>query len=1024
VPHFCDSQAMMAVKSPMPLSESQRIVTGCNLAKLCRYTAGCPSVHNNKKCLIMFSGSHLAWRFFMVVLLIISIMAVSIYLWAVPLVQDRVYEIERNSARLALNNIYELADKAYKNLEGYREQALEANQQRLDALVTLAASQINSTLLLANNHGIAPQQALDQWLEDLRHFRYGNNGYLWVVDHQAQMLSHPDDRYQGHSINSFQNPESRVIAGMIASAIRDGEGFYQYQWTRPGDNHPAAKLSFVRDYPQWGLVIGSGLYLDDLDADIQTRKQQALEEIRQALASIRIASTGYLFVFDAEGQILAHPNRNIDRTNATDLIDPASGRPIVEELIEVADSGHELSYRWDKPDDPGHYRYEKLSIVRRMDSLGWYICATVYVDELQQSARLLSKRIIGISAIAILLALILALYFINLISQPIQRLAQTAERVRRGDLSARSGIVRQDEIGTLAHTFDTMISRLHHNIETLDQTVQKRTRDLTRIEERQRLILDALPAQIACLDQNLIYRFVNRGYALQFNLTKEDLLGHPIEEVIPASMFSTISEALERCLGGEHITYEYCLEEHGKPAVTRRQLIPDYNRQGEIQGLLVLSIDITQEREAERRLLEAQRMQATGQLAGGLAHDFNNLLTIILGNLNALDHHQTDTRHIDPALRATHRAMDITARLLAFARRQPLSPEPVNVQQRIHETLLLVKTSLPGTIHLNLDFAANPFVMADASQFDNCLINLIINARDACLHHTPEHSGEINIYLSQRQLYHTEMYDEAVSQGTFADIRISDTGPGFCPEALQRAFEPFFTTRNGHGSGLGLSMVFGFVKQSGGYIRAHNTTRGASIDILLPITVPKRPTSPDTYNTDTHTLQITNVGISDLASDAVTANAHSNDKHNQEHEHALILLIEDDTDLRRLLRRWLVAEGYTVLESANSEEAAQLLQDLDNISLMLTDIELPGPLNGLELARRCHQQYPQRPVLLISSLAPLNQENWPDNHRFLLKPFERNELTSLVHGLLPETAVTTASNKTTRILTPVSTHEQ
>jgi two-component system, cell cycle sensor histidine kinase and response regulator CckA len=637
----------------------------------------------------------------------------------------------------------------------------------------------------------------------------------------------------------------------------------------------------------------------------------------------------------------------------------------------------------------------------------------VYVDELQQSARLLSKRIIGISAIAILLALILALYFINLISQPVQRLAQTAERVRRGDLCARSGIVQQDEIGALAHTFDTMISRLHHNIETLDQTVQKRTRELTRIEEQQRLILDALPAQIACLDQNLIYRFVNRGYALQFNLNKEDLLGQPIEDVIPASMFSTIREALERCLGGEHITYEYCLEEQGKPSVTRRQLIPDYNRQGEIQGLLVLSIDITQEREAERRLLEAQRMQATGQLAGGLAHDFNNLLTIILGNLNALDHGQTDTRYVDPALRATHRAMDITARLLAFARRQPLSPEPVNVQQRIHETLLLVKTSLPSTIHLNFDFAADPFVMADASQFDNCLINLIINARDACLRHTSEPSGEINIHLSQRQLHHTEMYDEAVSQGIFADIRISDSGPGFCQEALQRAFEPFFTTRNGHGSGLGLSMVFGFVKQSGGYIRAHNTTRGASIDILLPITAPRRPTPSDACNADTDTLQITTVDTSDQTAVAITAHAQSN---NHEHEHALILLIEDDTDLRRLLRRWLVAEGYTVLESANSEEAAHLLQDIDSISLMLTDIELPGPFNGLELARRCHQHYPQRPVLLISSLAPQSQNNWPENHRFLLKPFEHNELTSLVHGLLPEPAAAFAAHKTTRIL--------
>lgn len=924
----------------------------------------------------MFPGVSLAWRFFMVVLLIISIMAISVYIWSVPLVEDRVYAIERNSARLALNNVYELADKAYKNLEGYREQTLEASKHRLSALVELTGSQIDSTLAMARQHGMDEQQALTATLEGLRRFRYGNDGYLWVVDHQARMLSHPDERYNGRTIASFNSPESGVIANMIATAIREGEGFYQYQWHRPGADRTSAKLSFVRNYPQWGLVIGSGLYLDDLEDDIKVRRQQAVEEIRQALASIRIASTGYLFVFDANGEILAHPNQNIDRTNASDLIDPASGRPIVEELIEVADTGQELHYLWDRPDDPGNYRYEKLSIVRRMESLDWYICATVYVEELQQSAQLLGQRIIGITAVAVLLALILALYFINRISQPLQLLVRTSERIQRGDLSARSGIQGKDEIGMLATTFDSMVGRLRNNIETLDQTIQERTHELARLEERQRLILDALPAQIACLDQNLIYQFVNQGYAHQFGLAKTDFLGKPIYRVIPEAMLATINDALSECLAGKTVTYEYEFEDHGDRRVTRRQLIPDYDQRQQLRGVLVLSLDITHEREAERRLLEAQRMQATGELAGGLAHDFNNLLTIILGNLGALrrkpDHHP---EHLEPALRATRRATDITARLLAFARRQALSPSPVELRSLISETLELLGSTLPGNLRLQFIPTSSPVVLADPGQLENCLINLIINARDACIGNATD-NPEIRLYLEQRHLDDNEAYDELVSAGAYAEIRICDNGPGFSATALERAFEPFFTTRPGSGSGLGLSMVFGFVKQSGGYIRVRNLGPGATIEMLLPI----------------HSDQ------PDAALPEPRPEKTLNDK-------ALALLVEDDPDIRQMIRLWLVAAGWVVLESNHLDEARQLLEQLPELALLITDVQVPGTGDGLQLARHSRQQYPELAILVISSQLPEGLAI-TETASFLAKPFDQTTLMATIQRLYHPAQIT------------------
>lgn len=997
----------------------------------------------------MFSGIRLAWRFFSVVVLIITIMAVSVYLYSVPLVQDKVYEIERNSARLALDNVYKLADKAYANLEGFKAQALDANKESLRAVVTLTASHIESSLALAEANQIPAANAWQQVFASLRHFTYGNDGYIWVVDHQARMLSHPDTRYNGKTLASFQVPAVGVIAPMIAAAIRSGEGFYQYPWQRVAGQQPTAKLSYVKDYPQWQLVIGSGLYLDDLEAAVAQRKQQAIEEIRKALSIIRIADTGYLFIFDQQGQIIAHPNTNIDQTNAIDLIDPASGRRIVEELIEVADTGTELSYRWDKPDDPGVYRYEKISIVRRMASFDWYICATVYVAELQHSSMILSQRIITITAIAILLALLLALYFINLISQPIQTLARTAERVRTGDLSATSGIDRHDEIGTLARTFDSMVYRLHSNIQTLDQSVRERTHALAALEERQRLILDALPAQIAYLDRQLRYVFVNQGYAEQFDSSKAALLGQHMSQIAPPDLLAAIAEPLQQCLNGHPTTYEYSFNHQGRTRVTRRQLIPDYAGDqaaaAEVQGVLVLSLDISHEKESERRLAEAQRMQATGQLAGGLAHDFNNLLTIILGNLSAMQASHpgvnpttsspdTDAplqHHLAPAIRATHRAIDITKRLLAFARRQHLSPSLTDVRPLLKETALLLRGSLPDQLELTVVCHTPLALCIDAAQLENALINLALNARDAILQQRPTGPGRIGFYAHQQTLpqglQQTDShYDDDVPAGTYINIGVYDDGPGFPAEVQQRAFEPFFTTRASNNSGLGLSMVFGFVKQSGGFIRIRPATTdpewadgegrsqskdpeksadGAAISLLLPLNSLSlsAPTPPET-----------------TASAATEPAPHpESDTDNTDNNHwQLALLVDDDAAIRRLVRPWLLALGYVVVEASDANEASDLIDSLATLDLLITDLSMPGNRDGWQLAQQARQQHPHLPYLLISG-TPSHPEQPTDHGVLLAKPFTRDAIhQAITHAVTQSTNGPSAAGKLTPPIQP------
>lgn len=923
----------------------------------------------------MISGSKLFRRFFFVVLMIIAVMFTVIYLYSVPLIQKQVFEIERNSARLALNNAFELANKMHTNLQSYREQALDAHKQRLTAVVELTEASIRQAYNTLPEHASLKDNMNINIFNVVNNFTYANDGYIWIADSSGRLISHPNPRYRNANVLALNESEEKaILQSVIRSAIQDGKGYYRYKWQRLEYGLPVDKLSYVKHYPEWDLIIGSGLYLDDIESEVQLRKQKAIAEVREALNQIQVAKTGYLFIFNTEGHLLAHPNPNIDQTNALKLLNPVTGQPIVSELIAVADTGKELHYKWDKPTDQGNYIYDKISLVRSLDGFGWYICSSVYVDELKHSSEVLSERILAIALISIILSICLAVFFINRITHPIKKLADTAERVRDGDLSAKSGIIRDDEIGLLAQTFDKMVQRLQSNIQTLDSDVKNRTRELAQLEERQRLILDALPAQIAYLDSDLNYLFVNQGYADFFNMKKADIVNQPISSILAPKMMADIKGEIQRCLAGEDVVYEYSSNIEDKLVITKRIMIPDIDSKNNLTGLLNLSLDITAEKDAERKLTEAQRMSATGQLAGGLAHDFNNLLSVILGNLLAVTDHYKHVngleKYLSPAIRASRKGADITGRLLSFSRRQALSPSNVNLSRLLPDTIELIQGSLPDSIEIISQVTTRAIVFVDQNQLENALINLALNARDAM----PD-GGRLEFQISACDISSDltkSDYDETVPAGEYIKLQVSDSGHGFSADAITQAYEPFFTTKHhGDGSGLGLSMVYGFIKQSRGYISIISTpSNGATITLLLPAN------NQTDKNGDIEASEI----------------------NNQSSPGNLTLLVEDDYDVRAVIRDQLVSIDYTVIEAADAEEAEQLIKALDNIDNLVSDIKMPGRLNGFELADLMTEHHPAASVVLISGYAYdqlSGRSNQPD-HKILKKPFSKEALKQAI----------------------------
>jgi signal transduction histidine kinase/CheY-like chemotaxis protein/HAMP domain-containing protein len=900
----------------------------------------------------------------------VALFSAAIYTFSVPLIEEKAYEIELNASRTILDNVFVMAGKINGSLEDQRAIIVDVHKAQLRDVVMLAASYLDYAFGRADRGEVSVDEARRLAFDGLRALKYGNNDYIWVTDYASVIQSHPDPEFHGRDVSGLLDPEGRpILPTIIAIAREKGEGFHTYPWQRLGESRTSDKLSYFIDLPHRNLVIGTGTYLDDIDKEVERRKAAAIDDLRQALRGIRIARTGYVYIFDAANNMIIHPNTNIEGTEFGGLPDPMTGRPIHAELKEAADRDRPLSYRWDKPSDPGNYSYEKISWVRHFKGFDWYIASSVYVEELKRSSAVLGDRLLSISVAVMALASALGYLAVSRLMAPIRRLAETAEQVEAGNLDVASGIHRNDEIGLLAGAFDGMIRHVRGDIETLDSRVRERTCELQEAEARQRLILDAIPAAIAYFGRDETIRFANRQWAALVRRDAASVMGLDLKGTIGRYAHASIEPHMARTWDGLESTFEYAFPHpDGRTVVIKTTLIPQIAADGAVVAMFVLALDISAEKETEARLMEAQRMKAVGQLSGGLAHDFNNLLSVILGNLAAARDRYGQTpgldAYLEPAVRASRRGADITSRLLAFSRQQPLKPEPVEVRGLVREVAILLRRSLPSSITISVpDGDEGCWAIADPNQLENALINLALNARDAM----PD-GGRLEFQVGVRTVTEPLQFDETVVPDEYLEISAADTGTGFVSEALSKAFEPFFTTKR-QGSGLGLSMVYGFVKQSRGYIHLDSTPgQGSAITILLPRAAP--------------------------APLSVPHDAAAPCEEGAPWQGQLALVVEDDADVRAVLRGQLVELGFSVLEASSGDEAVELIGEIDGLCLVVSDVMMPG-ISGIELARRIRAGHPAIRVVLASGFSFDTSADHADLV-IIRKPWEKSDLVAAI----------------------------
>ena len=524
---------------------------------------------------------------------------------------------------------------------------------------------------------------------------------------------------------------------------------------------------------------------------------------------------------------------------------------------------------------------------------------------------------------------------------------------------------------------------VHHFVAVQrDVTERKHTEDAMRTsEERFRLASRSLTDAIWDWDivNDRIWR--NDRLLASFDYTPEDqqqgiagwkqrILGEDRDRV-----FGSLQEALQ----GNDTSWnaEYRLSRYDGSLVTvahRAHIVRD--ERGAPVRMVGNKVDISARLQVEERVRQSEKLEAVGQLTGGVAHDFNNLLTVILGNAELVLAGLPEQDKLRPLVEmiavAADRGSELTGRLLAFSRRQPLQPKVVDPVGLLKGMEALLKRTLPEDVDLNIRAGKmRCSTLVDPGQLEIAILNLSLNAKDAM-----RSGGKLTIQADRVELDGDSVgYEEALKPGTFVRISVSDTGSGMTSDVRERAFDPFFTTKPvGQGSGLGLSMVYGFVKQSGGQVTIYSELgQGTSVKIYLPCVEAE-------------------VGLQESASvqDIVGGCEH-------------ILLVEDDELVRHHVSRTLTSLGYTVTTAFNGPDALQKLQKgAESFDLLFTDVIMPGGMNGRELVSSALLLRPQLKVLFTSGYTSddVAMLNLAAECQLLSKPYRRGELAEAIRRAL------------------------
>lgn len=608
--------------------------------------------------------------------------------------------------------------------------------------------------------------------------------------------------------------------------------------------------------------------------------------------------------------------------------------------------------------------------------------AKTSMQRLGAEARRFSGNLILILTTVAGLSLFVALFISHRLSRHLDGIIKALKTLAKGNTAVDLPMIdRADEIGEIARAtsvFRKTLTQLNDEI-----AERKKVADALRAERNfVDAVNDTVGALVVVMDEG--------GRIVRFNRACEEVSGYRFEDVqgkkiwdilVPGADVPRCQDLISELPALQRQKLYECqwLTKSGDHRLISWAITTMQGPNGTKDFLIWCGVDSTERKDAEDRLRQSQKMEAVGQLTGGIAHDFNNLLAVIMGNLELLEdvfdeHHQAERARLTSAKTATDRGAALTQRLLAFARKQALEPKSIDLNRLVVGMEDLLRRTLAENIGIEFIRSQNLWhCEVDPVQLENVLLNLAINARDAM----PE-GGNLTIETANIRL--DDEYaaaQENVPPGQYVLLAVSDTGTGMSDETVKKVFDPFFTTKEaGTGSGLGLSMVYGFVKQSSGFVRIYSEVgEGTTIKVYLPST----------------TAEITATETTSERQDYVPGRGER------------VLVVEDDPDVRTLSVALLGSLGYHVMEAGTGETALILLDQTPTIDLLFTDVVLPGGMSGRQLAEEVERRRPGTKVLYTSGYTEnsiVHQGRLDKGFNLLQKPFRKADLARQIRHAL------------------------
>jgi PAS domain S-box-containing protein len=574
----------------------------------------------------------------------------------------------------------------------------------------------------------------------------------------------------------------------------------------------------------------------------------------------------------------------------------------------------------------------------------------------------------------------------RIVLDPLKKLQVHAQRLSDGEAGA-------DTLNELAFSGEmeglrTSLAKMVSLLDTRCEELRQETRRSGASEERFRILVNTIPDMIWLKDPNGTYLACNRTFERFFGSPAATIVGRTDYDFVAPELAARFRDGDTKAVhSGEQIRYEQLLTfaDNGEKVWIETTKTPMYSADGAMLGVLGIGHDITRRKHAseereklEAQLQQAQKMESVGRLAGGVAHDFNNMLSVILGNchLALQDLAPSDPLHarLEQIQKAGERSAELTRQLLAFARKQPIAPRPMDLNDAVLGMLGILRRLLGENVTLTLKPGPEPaWVLMDPSQLDQILANLCVNARDAIAD-----VGEIAIEIANAEVDESFCSDHMeVIPGSYVRLSVTDNGSGIEPEVVPHVFEPFFTTKEiGEGTGLGLATVYGIVKQNKGFLTVYSVAGdGATFHVYLP----RR-----------HAAALP----AEMGQPAAALEAG----------HETVLLVEDEVAILQIATDMLTTAGYRVLPAAGPKAALKIARECaERIDLLMTDLIMPD-MNGVDLAERIHELQPQIKSLYMSGYTAnvLNRHGADAGVQFLQKPFTMSALTRKVRETLDQ----------------------